>query len=405
MQKNPIKILRKIPKETTISPKNPEKKSQENSWFSPSENTIFITCQAGLESLVKKDNQKIGLKILETRDRIIRAKATEKNIYEALLWNRFSNRIYLELATSKIETFDELFSLVEGISWKNFLPRWIAIVTEATTIKSQLSHIPSIQSITKKAIVKHITEGTGTHHLYENRDGDEAHIQVFLIENVAYILLDITGSALHKRGWRTESGEAPIKETLAAAIIALSNWRFWEIFWDPFCGSGTFAIEAALLARNIAPGIGRHFAIENFPFFNKNMFDIARKEAREKSYPSGKYQIFGSDINPEMIEKSRRNALRAGIENDVIFEIVDFFDKDFTQKTTIVTNPPYGIRLENFSDEEFYKNFVKILENENISGWFITSYEEVKALLSHKKWKDRKLYNGGLSARFYKKIP
>ena len=177
--------------------------------------------------------------------------------------------MYIELASAITNDFDSLFELVKNISWKNFLRAGIAIVTEATAIKSTLSHTPSIQSIAKKAIVSHLTDGTGTHHLYENRDGDEAHIQIFLIENRAHILIDITGNPLHKRGYRTESGDAPIKENLAAAILAISGWRFREKFLDPFCGSGTFAIEAAMLARNIAPGLGRHFAVENFPFFEK----------------------------------------------------------------------------------------------------------------------------------------
>ncbi len=213
-------------------------------------------------------------------------------------------------------------------------------------------------------------------------------------------MLDITGNALHKRGYRTESGEAPIKETLAAAIVALSNWRFRENFCDPFCGSGTFAIEAAMLARNIAPGMGRHFAIENFPFFNKEIFTEVRTECRQNTYPSGNYKIFASDLSDEMVQITKNNAMRAGVENDIIFEKSDFFTKNFDEKTTIVTNPPYGVRLETDDDDEFYKNFIKKMENENISGGFITSYEAEK-LLDKKIWKDRKLYNGGLPARFF----
>lgn len=330
----------------------------------------------------------------------MRASATEKQIYEALIWNRFANRVYLELASEKVETFDELFSFTEAISWEKYLPAGIAIVTEATAIKSTLSHTPSIQSIAKKAIVKQLTDGTGTHRLYEDRTGDEAHIQIFVIENVAYILLDITGNALHKRGWRTESGEAPIKETLAAAIVALSGWKFREKFLDPFCGSGTIAIEAALLARNIAPGIGRHFAIENFRNFNKNLFDEVRREAREKFFPSGNYQIFGSDLDEETLQKAKNNAMRAGVEADIIFEKSDFFDASVTEKTWIVTNPPYNVRLE--TDDEFYKNFLEKMLAREISGGFITSYEcEKNPNIKH--FKDRKLYNGGLAARFYKK--
>lgn len=202
---------------------------------------------------MKRDNEKIGLQDFSVQDRIIRATATEKNIYEALVWNRFANRVYLELAVQKCETFDELFDTVFALDWAKIIAEDMAIVTEATAIKSTLSHTPTIQSITKKAIVNRLTENNETHHLYENRRGDEIHIQVFLIENRAHILLDITGNALHKRGWRSESGDAPIKETLAAAIVALSNWKFGDTFLDPFCGSGTIAIEAALFAKNIAP--------------------------------------------------------------------------------------------------------------------------------------------------------
>lgn len=237
--------------------------------------------------------------------------------------------MYIELASAITNDFDSLFELVKNISWKNFLRAGIAIVTEATAIKSTLSHTPSIQSIAKKAIVSHLTDGTGTHHLYENRDGDEAHIQIFIIENRAHILIDITGNPLHKRGYRTESGDAPIKENLAAAILAISGWRFREKFLDPFCGSGTFAIEAAMLARNIAPGLGRHFAVENFPFFEKEIFYAVRREAHEKIYPSGNYQIFASDIDPKMIEIAKNNARRAGVEDDIIFVEQNFFDYDF----------------------------------------------------------------------------
>lgn len=266
-----------------------------------------------------------------------------------------------------------------------------------------MSHTPSIQSITKKAIVNTLTEGTGTHHLYENRNSDEAHIQVFIIENIAYILLDITGNALHKRGWRTESGEAPIKESLAAAIVALSGWKFNETLVDPFCGSGTIAIEAALLARNIAPGLGRHFAIENFPFFNHEIFQNVRTEARHKKFGDKKYKIIARDLSEEVLQKAKNNAMRAGVEDTIIFEKADFFETKFNEKTWIVTNPPYNVRLE-IDDEVFYKNFAEIFKNENISGSFITSFDN-NTILSEKIFKNRKLYNGGLAARFYKKIP
>lgn len=393
-----FKILRKIPK-------NPSPQSEKNPLFHEENFHFFITCQAGVESLVKKESEKIGLKNLSVQDRIVRGVGTKKNMYELLMKSRFANRIYLELKTEKTETFDELFSVVKSISWKHFLPKGIAIVTEATAIKSQLSHTPSIQSIAKKAIVTNLTEWTGTHHLFENRDSHEAHIQIFLIQNCAHILLDITGNALHKRGYRTETGDAPIKETLAAAIIALSSWRFHENFMDPFCGSGTFAIEAAMLARNIAPWMGRHFALENFPFFEQKFLSEVRMECKENAYSSGKYKIFASDISEEMTQIAQRNARRAGVENDIIFCTEDFFAKKFDEKITILTNPPYWVRLENDSDEAFYQKFVEKMQHENVSGGFITSFDGVEQFLQKNLWKNRKLYNGWLSARFYKKIP
>ncbi|MDO4873597.1 MAG: class I SAM-dependent RNA methyltransferase [Candidatus Gracilibacteria bacterium] len=394
MQKN-IKILRKIPQEKKLPYPAINRESFQ----------FFITCQAGVEALVKREAEKIGLKNFDVQDRIVRGEGTEKNLYELLVQSRFSNRVYIELASAITNDFDSLFELVKNISWKNFLRAGIAIVAEATAIKSTLSHTPSIQSIAKKAIVSHLTDGTGTHHLYENRDGDEAHIQIFMIENRVHILIDITGNPLHKRGYRTESGDAPIKENLAAAILAISGWRFRKKFLDPFCGSGTFAIEAAMLARNIAPGLGRHFAVENFPFFEKEIFYAVRREAREKIYPSGNYQIFASDIDPKMIEIAKNNARRAGVEDDIIFVEQNFFDYDFGEKTTIVTNPPYGERIEaNEEISNFYEKFVKFFENQNISGGFITSYSEAEKWLPRAKWKNRKLYNGGLPARWYQKI-
>lgn len=401
------KILRKLPKkdfsENINLNQNQEQKIFNKYDFNKENCNFFITCQAWIESLVRKDSEKFWLKNISWQDRIVRGNWDEKIIYSLLVNSRFANRIYLEITNQKTETFDELFEVVKSVNWKNFLSEWIAIVTEATTIKSQLSHTPTIQSITKKAIVENLTFWTGTHHLYENRKWSEAHIQIFIIENIAYILLDITGNALHKRWYRLESWEAPIKETLAASLIALSDWRFKENFYDPFCGSWTFAIEAALLARNIAPWLYRNFAIENFNFFNKNFLEEAKNEAKTKIFPSWKYKIFASDINEKMIKIAKDNATRAWVGDDIIFEVWDFFEKNFEEKTTIVTNPPYWVRLQNEDDENFYKKFLKKFSEKNIFWGFITSYDKIFELTDRKNYKDRKLFNWWLESRFYKK--
>ncbi len=227
-----------------------------------------------------------------------------------------------------------------------------------------------------------------------------------MIEDVAHITLDVTGIALHRRGYRSEAGDAPIKENLAAAIIALSGWRFKENFLDPFCGSGTFAIEAALLARNIAPGLNRRFAIEWHPFFEKEIFETAKQELQSKLYPSGAYSIQGSDIDMISLQKAKRNAERAGVSEDIEFIVADFEDTPLIatdQKTTIVTNPPYGERLLPDEVEEIYSKLKNIFEQENVSGGLITSAEEWEKIIDKKKWKNRKLYNGGIPARLWLK--
>lgn len=399
------KILRKIPKKELLGDKKLQKESINKYNLNKEKINFFITCQAGIESLVRKESEKLWLKNTSWQDRIIRGYGNEKTIYSLLINSRFSNRIYLEITNWKTNDFDSLYNIIKSINWRSFLPEWIAIVTETTSIKSKLSHTPSIQSIAKKAIVDNLTQNTWTHHLYEDRRWNEAHIQIFIIDNISYILLDITWNALHKRWYRIEAWNAPIKETLSAALIALSGWKYKENFCDPFCWSGTFAIEAALLARNIAPWLYRKFAIENFSFYNKQLMEEAKTEAKNNIYESWKYKIFASDIDENMIKIAKDNATRAGVLDDIEFRVENFLDKKIDEKFTIVTNPPYWVRLMNDdnNDDIFYEKFLKKMDNKNIYWWFITSYN-IFWLTNKQKYKDRKIYNGGLEARFYKKI-
>jgi len=295
--------------------------------YDPERLELLITCQAGLESLVKKDAEKSGAKNITAQDRIVRCSGDTRTLYTLLMSSRYANRIYIQLAREKITDFDALFALVAGIAWRHHIARDVEIVTEAMSAKSVLTHTPTLQSIMKKAIVSRLTEATGSRHLYENRAGRETHIQLFLLEDIAHIALDITGIPLHRRGYRTEAGDAPIKENLAAALVALTSWRFREPLYDPFCGSGTIAIEAAMLARNIPPGIDRRFAVEWHPFFDRALFESVKKELRAKIYPSGEYRIFASDIDVGMIEIARRNAQRAGVSEDITFFVADFLEK------------------------------------------------------------------------------
>jgi putative N6-adenine-specific DNA methylase len=217
--------------------------------YSMNTQRYILTCQSGLESLVKRECEKLGLSHIHAQDRLVEASGKEKNLYELLIWTRFANRVYLELGRAEVRDFDQLYDLIDGIDWTRYLDRTHHIVIDASSTRSDLSSVPAIQSMGKKAIYENMRIlGEVT-----TRDPIETHILILIINNIAYILLDVTGDPLHKRGYRTEAGEAPIKENLAAALVAFSGWRYKFPIFDPCAGSGTIAIEAAMMARNIAP--------------------------------------------------------------------------------------------------------------------------------------------------------
>jgi putative N6-adenine-specific DNA methylase len=313
-------------------------------------------------------------------------------LYTLLIGSRFANRVYLSVWNAPVHTFDDLYTLCSSINWKEYISGKERIIIESATKKSQLTSIPTIQSISQKAIFSTLLTPNNT-------NGTEVHILILLIDNVARILIDVTGDPLHKRWYRKESGEAPIKENLAAALVAFSYWKYTETLYDPFCGSGTIAIEAAMIARNIAPGMHRHFRIAELPCFSPELFESAKKRAQSSIYPSGKYHILARDIDPEMIEIAKRNALRAGVGDDIVFESGNFLDKQpipLSESYTLLTNPPYGNRLTSPTLSEIYTQLIHDIEQH---GWgCITSVDIGKHSLSNKK-----LLNWGEECRFWYK--
>jgi putative N6-adenine-specific DNA methylase len=305
----------------------------------------ILTCQSGLESLVKRECEKLGLNHIHVQDRLVEATGSNKQLYELLIWSRFANRVYIELGRAEVRNFDTLYTLIDSIDWEKYLDRSHDIIIDASSTRSDLSSVPAIQSMGKKAVYENMRIlGEPT-----NRNPIETHILILIINNIAYVLLDVTGDPLHKRGYRTESGEAPIKENLAAALVAFSGWRYKSPLFDPCAGSGTIPIEAAMMARNIAPGIKRHFRIEDLPFHDAQLFENIQVEANTKSYPSGSYRIFTQDIDPAMIHIAESNARRAGVSEDITFLVGDTLDTQGTYaqfEGTTITNPPYGKRLE-----------------------------------------------------------
>jgi putative N6-adenine-specific DNA methylase len=369
------------------------KKHQEIS-YDPSNIRFTLTCQSGLESLVRRESEKIWLTDVKVQDRLISGSWKLTHAYELLVRSRFANRVYINIHTEKITSFDTLHDALADISWSEYLTGKELIVIEASSTRSALSSIPTIQSVSQKAIFS-------TLHTPNNANAIEVHILILIVDDIAHILLDITGDPLHKRGYRQEAWEAPIKENLASALVAFTNWKYREPLFDPFCGSGTIAIEAAMLARNIAPWVNRHFRIESLPFHMRDELTSVKNIARMKAYPSGEYKIYASDINPLMIEIAERNAERAWVSGDIHFSCQDaeklasLLPGD--TPSTIITNPPYGNRLQDYDFDALYSDLEKVIEANH--GGFITSFERNPG----KEWSNKKLLNGSEECRFWYK--
>ncbi|MBC7503828.1 class I SAM-dependent RNA methyltransferase [Candidatus Gracilibacteria bacterium] len=351
---------------------------------------LVLTCQSGLESLVKRECERLGCSEIRATDRLISCTGTDRNMYELLIWSRFSNRVYIELTSSKIEDFDTLYDTLNGLKWTDYLTGKERIIVEAASTRSTLEHTPTIQSVSQRAIFSTLNTPNLT-------NGIEVHILILIIDNICHILLDITGDPLHKRGYRREAGEAPLKENLASALVAFANWKYSTPLSDPMCGSGTIAIEAVMIARNIAPGLARHFRVEELRFHDSTVLQQVQDTARSKIYPSGKYTVTATDIDPEMIRIARGNAKRAGVDLDITFAVADFVSNPVSEGI-IISNPPYGNRLQNNQIDAIYQKLVKNVGEQG--GGFITSHDIGKNQLANKK-----LLNGGEECRFwYKKI-
>lgn len=367
-----------------------------------------ITTSSWLESLTKSECERLQLEHIQASDHSISCSWNLEDLYRLNISLRTANRVYIELWHWKADSFDTLFALVEKIDWEKYLPKNHPIIIDATSIRSILTHTPSIQKIGKKAVVNTLLHEDEERMLFEDDRLDEIHILILIIEDIAHILLDSSGEALHKRGYRKEQGEAPIKETLAAGLVMLARWKYSTPLIDPCCWSGTIAIEAALIARNIAPGLFRSFACEHFPFHEEEILEKVREEAEKSIYPTGKYSILWYDIDEEMIQIAQRNARRAWVGSDIIFKkqsITETKEELLRKNTesTLVSNPPYGIRLEQDDIDQIHRDFAELMRQANIRWWIITPYEPFRTYVSKDIFKERKLMNGSEQCRFWYK--
>jgi len=362
---------------------------------------LVATCLFGLEQLLGREIEELGYSKISTMDGRVTFLGDPEAVAVANVNLRFAERVYIAVGSFSAVTFDELFEGTRALPWHEFIGRNDAFPVSGHSIKSGLHSVPDCQAIIKRAIVKEMSEHYGILHFPE--DGVKYRIEFFLFKDEVTLMIDTSGTPLHKRGYRYESNLAPIRETLAAAIAATSRPRENVLLWDPMCGSGTIAIEAAMIMRNIAPGMKRHFAAEEFSFVGEGFFRDAKDEARENIVESG-FEAFASDIDPVCVELTKKNAYRAGVLNSLrVFERDARTIGAKDRRGTIVTNPPYGERLGTQPEvERLYRDIGAHFRS--LAPWqvyIITSHEGFERLYGRRADKVKKLYNGMLPCYLY----
>ena len=363
---------------------------------------LVATCLFGLERLLGEEIDALGYRRLDTMDGRVTFEGDALAVARANINLRFAERVFIKLGDFRAESFEDLFEGTKALEWEKYIGRLDSFPVKGHAIKSKLFSLPDCQSIVKKAVVSRLSDKYGIRWFEES--GVKYQIEFFIFKDIATLMIDTTGVALHKRGYRPVSGEAPIRETLAAAIAKLSRPRTDVLLWDPFCGSGTIAIEAAQMLKNIAPGANRSFAAEKFDFIKSDIWLDARDEAWAAELEDVDFEIFASDIDTNVLSVARENAHRAGVDDKIkIFEKDARTIEKLDRRATIVCNPPYGERLlEREEAEQLYREIGKTFSK--LSPWqiyIITSCESFERLYGRRADKIRKLYNGMIPCSFY----
>ena len=365
---------------------------------------LIAPCHFGLEAVLKREILDLGYEIAEVEDGRVTFYGDAAAVCYANVFLRTAERILWKVGSFRAVTFEELFERTRELPWETFIPRngkfW---VTKAASVKSKLFSPSDIQSIMKKAMVRRLANHYGIEHFPE--DGAPYPVRVFLMKDEVTVGIDTSGVSLHKRGYREVSGKAPITETLAAALIMLTPWRRERILVDPFCGSGTFPIEAAMMAADIAPGMNRSFTAEKWTnLIPKRLWYDAVEEAGDRIRDNVEVDIQGYDVERSVIRIARRNAKEAGVEHLIHFQERDVRELNHPKKYGfVITNPPYGERLEEKAAlPELYRAFGEgFCRLDSWSAYMITSYEEAEKYFGRKADKNRKIYNGMLKTYFY----
>jgi len=364
--------------------------------------TLVATAAFGLEAIVVRELTALGYDETAVEAGRVRFKGDLSAICRANLWLRTSDRVLIEVGHFKARDFGELFDCTTALAWERWLPADARFPVVGKSIRSQLSSVPACQRIVKKAVVERLRRGHGVSDLPE--DGPEYRIEVSLLDDEVSLTLDTSGVGLHKRGYRQRSGPAPLKETLAAALVMLSYWRPDRPLLDPFCGSGTIPIEAALIGLNRAPGLHRNFISESWPALPPALWQEARKEAQEAVRSDVSLSLLGSDCDPAAIELSREHAALAGVGEHICWEERDFLDVSSSRDYgCVITNPPYGERLgEQRLVEQLYQAMPGVLGRFSTwSHYVLLSQADFEAIIGRRADRRRKLYNGRIACTYF----
>lgn len=363
---------------------------------------LIASTTFGLEAVVKREVISLGFQDVKTFDGRVEFTGDESAIPKANLWLRCAGRVWLKMGEFKAVTFDELFEGAKALPWAEWIPEDGKFTVVGKSVKSTLFSVSDCQAIVKKAVVEKLKLSYDT--TWFDETGADYTIQVGILKDVVTLAIDTSGSGLHKRGYRENALIAPLKETLAAAMVMLSYWKKDRILLDPFCGSGTIPIEAALIARNIAPGLNRKFASENWERIGNKLW----KDARVQAYQAIDYdcmpKLYGSDIDSDAIELAKQNAIKAGVDDCITFEVKPCQEITLPgDYGVLIANPPYGERIGEVREvEDMYRALGGIMNsNKTWSTYLITSMEYFEKLFGKQASAKRKLFNGRIKTDYY----
>ena len=365
---------------------------------------LIATATFGLEAVVKREVQALGFTVTRSEDAKITFTGDEAAIPKANLWLRCADRVLLKMGEFRAESFEELFEQTKALPWEEWIPEDGKFIVNGTSVKSKLYSLSDCQKIIKKAVVERLKKTYPLDIFPET--GALYSIRFTILKDVVTLSIDTSGAGLHKRGYRQANVQAPIKETLAAAMVELSFWNPDRILVDPFCGSGTILIEAAMIGKNIAPGLSRRFVSENWERIPKELWKQARAEAFRAIRDDVELKIYGSDIDPKAVSAARVNASKAGLSDDIVIRRRSFEELKMPgEYPVIITNPPYGERIGDKEALEriYYKMDRLLAKDRGCSLYLITADKEFERSIRSRKKADRrrKLYNGRIETTYY----